>query len=151
MRQSEPTIFTGWWDFGVRACALLTTPRADVDRCDRDLEALARASVAGKMVHAASVATRRAWMASRTRAVARSLGSTLLPEAGAVSWRVGGWMIAVTGATVLVAERFGTFPNGPLAWVVPALLVLVGLSVMALAAPLARAAADRRSSDSHEA
>jgi len=151
MRQPEPTIFTGWWDFAVRAWALLTTPRADIDRCDRDIETLARASAAGKTLHAASLATRRAWRASRTRVVAGSLASTLLPEAGAGSWRVGGWMIAVTGATVLVAAPFGTFPNGPLSWVVPTLLVVAGLSVMALAAPLARAAADRRSSDSHEA
>jgi len=150
MRQSQPTIFTGWWDVAVRAFALLTTPRIDIDRCDRDVEALARASVMGTALHATSLAIRRAWTASRIRAAATSLASTLMPDAGAVSWRVGGWMMAVTGATALLVVRFATLPNGPLIWVVPALLVAAGLCVMGLAAPLARAAADRRSSDSHE-
>ena len=151
MRQTEPTIFTGWWNFSVRAFALLTTPRADIDGCDRGVEALARESLAGRTLHAASLAIRRAWTASRTRAAATALAATLMPEAGAPSWRVAGWMIAVTGATALVVASFATLPNGPLVWVVPALLVAVGVSVMALAAPLARAATDRHSSDTHEA
>ena len=60
-------------------------------------------------------------------------------------------MTAVTGATALVITPLATLPNGPLVWVIPALLVVAGLLVMALAGPLARAVADRRSSDSHEA
>jgi hypothetical protein len=151
MRQTEPTIFTGWWNFAVRAFALLTTPRADIERCDRGVETLARASVVGRTLHAASVAIRGAWMASRTRAAASAFASTLMPEPGTASWRVGGWMIAVMGATALVVARFATLPNGPLVWAVPTLLVVVGLSVMAIAAPLARAAASRHSSDTHEA
>jgi hypothetical protein len=151
MRRSEPTIFTGWWDFAVRAFSLLTTPRADIDRCDRDVETLARGSVVGGVVHAVSLAIRRAWAASRTRASASWLASALMPEPGAAAWRVGGWMAAVTGATALVVEPFARLPTGPLVWTVPALLVVSGLLVMVLAAPLARAAADRRSSDSHEA
>lgn len=135
----------------MRAFSLLTTPRADIDRCDRDVETLARSSVVGGVLHAVSLAIRRAWAASRARASAFWLASTLMPEPGAAAWRVGGWMVAVTGATALIVTPFATLPNGPLVWIVPALLVVSGLFVMLLAAPLARAAADRRSSDSHEA
>jgi hypothetical protein len=151
MRRSEPTILTGWWDFAVRAFALLTTPRADVEGCDRDVESLARTSVVGGAVHAASLGIRRAWAASRVRAFAQWLASALMPKPGAAAWRIGGWMTAVTGATALVVAPLATSPQGPLVWVIPALLVVAGLLVMALAAPLARAAADRRSSHSHEA
>ena len=151
MRRSEPTILTGWWDFAVRAFALLTTPRADVERCDRDVETLARVSVAGRTLHAMSFGVRRAWASSHARAFADWLASALMPQPGAAAWRVGGWMTAVTGATALVITPLATLPNGPLVWVIPALLVVAGLLVMALAGPLARAVADRRSSDSHEA
>ena len=151
MRRSEPTIFTGWWNFADRALALLTTPRADVDRCDRDVERLARTSIAGRALHAASLAIRRAWAASRARASARWLASALMLQPGAAAWRLGGWMTAVAGATALVVAPLAPLPDGPLVWVIPALLVAAGLFVMTLAAPLARAAADRRSSHSHEA
>jgi hypothetical protein len=150
-RRSEPTILTGSWDFAVRAFSLLTTPRADIDRCDRDVETLARHSLAGGLLHTMSLAIRRAWMASRGRTCASWLASTLMPQPGAAAWRVGGWIVAVTGATALAVTPLATLPNGPLVWVVPALLVASGLLVMVLAGPLARAAADRRSSDSHEA
>jgi hypothetical protein len=151
MRRSEPTILTGWWDFAVRAFALLTMPRADVERCDRDVETSVRASATGRALHAVSFGIRRAWAASHARAFADWLASTLIPAPGAGAWRVGGWMTAVIGATALVVTPLATLPNGPLAWVIPVLLVVAGLFVMAMAGPLVRAAADRRSSDSHEA
>ena len=133
----------GWWDFAVRAVALLTSPRADVARCDRDVEALARDSATGGVVHAVSLAIRRAWTASRTRSAAQALAA-VLPSSGTTAWRVGGWIVAVVGATVLVLNPFATRDAGPLIWVTPALIVTAGLVMMASAAPLARAAADRR-------
>src|SRR5262249_52662816 len=143
MRRSDPTILTGWWDFAVRAIALLTTPRADVDRCDRDVATLARTSVVGGALHSVSLATRRAWVASRVHASAYWLASALRPRADAAAWRVAGWMIAVIGATALVVSQLPPSLTGPVRGVVPALLVAPGLLIMAAAAPLARAAADR--------
>jgi len=55
MTRSEPTILTGWWDFAVRAFELLTAPRTDVARSDRQVEALARDSAVGGALHATSV------------------------------------------------------------------------------------------------
>jgi len=144
MARSEPTILTGWWDFAVRAFALLTTPRADVAQSDRQLEALARDSVAGGALHAASDVIRRAWSASRTRSTIASVTAAAVPPSADGQWRLGGWMIVVTGLTALAAVPFSSVSTGLLIWITPALLVVAGLCVMACAAPLARAAADRR-------
>ena len=143
-RTDTPSIFTGWWRFAVRALTELTTPGADIDACDGAIEALARDSVIGGAAHRASVVIRRAWEASRCRAVVSSLVAPLLPESSTATWRAAGWMVAVAGATALVLNRLTPIPIGPLNWVVPAALVAAGLLLMAAAAPLARAAADRQ-------
>jgi hypothetical protein len=134
----------GWWDFAVRAFALLTTPRADVARCDRDVEALARNSAAGHAAHALDLAVRRAWAASRVHSAIHTLASAVAPVGGAPAWRIGGWMTAVAGATAFVLSPLATRDAGPLIRVTPALLVVAGLFVVVCAAPLARASADRR-------
>jgi len=145
MRQKiHASVFTGWWDFAVRAFALLTEPRADIERCDRDVEALARSSAVGNAVHRVSLAVRRDWAASRSRRVVLAAAGALMSEVAAVRWRIAGWMTSVVGVTALIGARWATSPNGPLIWVIPALLATIGLFVMACAAPLARAAADRR-------
>jgi hypothetical protein len=143
-QQTDSTVFTGWWDFAMRAFALLTEPRADIERCDRDVEALARSSAACNALHRLSLAVRREWALSRSRRAAVAAAGALRSEVPAVRWRIAGWMVSVVGVTALVGSRFATSPNGPLAWVMPALLVTIGLFVMVCAAPLARAAADRR-------
>jgi len=142
MSNREPTILTGWWDFAVRALTALTTP-ADTGACDRGVEQLARESVAGNVLHRASTVIRQAWLASWFRSVAMSLAAALTPSPASASWRVAGWMIAVTGATALGLNQLAPIPLGPLTWVVPSALVALGLLVMAAAAPLSRAAADR--------
>ena len=140
----NPSILTGWWHFAVRALTALTAPRADIDACDRAVERLARESVTGAAVHSTSLTIRRAWMASHVRAWASSLITTLAPAPPAAAWRVAGWMVSVVGATALGLNRFASIPIDALNWVVPAALVAAGLLLMAVAAPLARAAADRR-------
>lgn len=142
--RSEPTIRTGWWDFAVRAFALLTTPRVDVTRRDREVEAMARDSVAGQSVHALSLLIRRAWSASTTRASIETTKAVLVPSNTAEQWRVAGWVVAVAGATAAVLMPLGTASVGPLIWIAPAVLVAAGLLVMTCASAFARAAADRR-------
>jgi hypothetical protein len=144
MTRPEPTIFTGWWDFAVRGFSLLTTPRADTARCDRDIEALARDSLAGGVVHAVSLAIRRAWSGSFTRAAGQRMIGDLFPSDGAGAWRVAGWMIAVAGVTSLALGAFSHVTAGPFIKVTPSLLIIAGLFVMACANPLSRAAADRK-------
>jgi len=143
MPQSEPSILTGWWHFAVRALTALTA-RADVDACDRAVEQLARDSVAGAAVHRASETLRGAWATSQFRAWSLSLVTTLAPAPAAAAWRVAGWIVSAAGVTVLGLNRFTSNSIDPLNWVVPAALVAAGLLLMAAAAPLSRAAADRR-------
>lgn len=142
MSTPAPSILTGWWTFAVRTFAALTT-RADVDACDRAVEQLARDSHVGALLHRTSVAIRQAWLASWSRALASRLAVVLMSASPASAWRVGGWMTAVTGATALALNQLALMPMGPLTWVVPSGLVAAGVAVMAAAAPLSRAAADR--------
>lgn len=142
MNDREPTILTGWWNFAVRALSAVTA-RADVDACDRAVEALARESLIGRGLHRVSLRMQSAWAASRFRAAAGALAGALMPDAPASRWRVGGWMLTVAGVTALAVNPLSTNPPWPLTWVVPAVFVACGLFVMAAAAPLSRAAADR--------
>jgi len=135
---------TGWWDFAVRASSALTAPRADIDACDRAVERLARDSLAGAAVHGVSLVVRRAWASSSFRAAAFALAARLTPISTAAAWRVSGWMVAVTGATALGLNTLAPVPAGPLTWVIPVLAISAGLLATLLAAPLARAAGDRR-------
>ncbi|HUK35192.1 MAG TPA: hypothetical protein VLV86_14840 [Vicinamibacterales bacterium] len=144
MRQSEPTIMNGWWQFAVRAVSLLIAPPADPNCCDRAVEDLARDSRVGAGLHATSLAVRRAWANSATRSIAASLVAVMTLPTEIAAWRVGGWMIAAVGGTALVLERFAPISNGPLVWMLPAAIVATGIFVMAAAGPLSRAAADRR-------
>ncbi len=136
-------MLTGWWAFAVRAFAALTA-RADIDACDRAVEQLARESRIGALLHRVSAAIRHAWLSSWSQAFASRLAAILRSESPASAWRVGGWMTAVTGATALALNQLALIPMGPLTWVVPAGLAAAGVAVMAAAAPLSRAADDRR-------
>jgi hypothetical protein len=138
------SILTGWWDFAVRALTGLTTPRADVEACDRALEGLARDSRIGGLLHRVSIAVRAAWSGSQIRSMSAAYLSAALPPAPAARWRTGGWVASVAGATALGLNQLATIPAGPLTWIVPAVLMASGAFVMAAAAPLSRAAADRR-------
>ena len=146
MNERTPTILTGWWDFAVRALSAVTA-RADVDACDRAVEELARESAVGRGLHRASVLMQSAWSASRVRLAAGALVDALTQGSPASRWRIGGWMLAVVGITALVVNPLSTSPPWPLTWVVPAVLVACGCLVMAAAAPLSRAAADRAARD----
>jgi hypothetical protein len=141
---SISTGLTGWWHFAVRALTALTTPRADIDACDRAVEQLARNSVAGSAVHHVSAAIRRAWAGSFVRASTLSLVAMVDSAPPVMVWRAAGWMIAVAGATAWGLDSLAPIPIGPLSWIMPVSLVAAGVFVMAVAAPLSRAAADRR-------
>jgi len=144
MTQAEPSILTGWWHFAVRALSALTTPRADIDGCDRSIEQLARESAVGSFVHRSSAIVQSAWFTSGFRRGTLAVTRVLTPAPSSAAWRVAGWMIAVVGATALGVNELASGPRDPLTWIAPTVLVAAGLLVMLAAAPLARAAADRR-------
>ncbi len=139
----EPTILSGWWDVAVRAFASLTSP-VDINAHDRVVEQLARESLIGNAVHRTSIGIRRAWASSSSRSVWNGFVDLLRSSTAADGWRIGGWMIAVVGATALVLRAYATTADGPLLWVVPSAMIGAGLFVMAAAESLSRAAADRR-------
>jgi hypothetical protein len=142
MNDREPTILTGWWDFAVRALSAVTAP-ADVDGCDRAVEDLARQSLVGRGLHRASEIMQAGWSSSRFRAAADACARILMSGPPAAHWRIGGWMLTVIGVTAVAVNPLSTYAPGPLTWIVPSVIAVFGLFVMALAAPLSRAAADR--------
>jgi hypothetical protein len=56
-----------WWAIAEGFCARLSTPRTDVDRADREVEAMLRASRLGRLATSWPAAIERAWRDSRTR------------------------------------------------------------------------------------
>jgi hypothetical protein len=134
----------GWWRFTRLALEALIAPKADAASCDRAMERLARESRLGAAVHRASWKIRAAWLDSRARAAAAALGRELVPRPGTAStYRVAGWMITVAGATALGMHAIKPTPAGPLSSLVPSLVVAAGVLLMLMAAPVARAVADR--------
>jgi len=135
---------TGWWNFSRRAIEALTAP-ADITANDRAVRDLARDSALGAALHDASRIVRRSWSDSRARAAAWTLRDALTPESAVQQFRIRGWMAVVAGATVLALNAVKPVPVGPLSSLVPSLVITAGMLVMLMAAPLARASADRRS------
>ena len=128
----------GWWQFTRLAIEALTNP-ADVASCDRAMEQLTRESWLGGRLHRVSRIVRAAWLNSRARSAAASLGREIAPSADAATVRTAGWIVAVAGATILVLDAVKPVPVGPLSWMVPSSLIAAGLLLMLAAAPVARA------------
>jgi hypothetical protein len=133
-----------WWYFTRSAIEALTAP-ADADAADRAVRNLARDSVLGAALHGASHVVRRSWVDSRFRAWGAALLRALAQESPAQTLRVRAWIAVVAGAAALAFNALKPVPVGPLSTLVPGLVVSVGALVMVMAAPLTRAAADRRS------
>ncbi len=131
-----------WWLFTRSAIEALTEP-ADVDACDFAVQDLARDSALGSAVRGAGGIAERAWTASRARGAVWAIARTLTPEPAAAAWRVRGWMAVSAGVTILMLNASKPVPVGPLSSLVPSLVIAAGALTMLLAAPLARAAADR--------
>lgn len=134
----------GWWFFTRSAVEALTTP-ADVEACDRSVTELTRESRLAGFIDACSRGAQRAWMHSSTRMGVRALRDALTPDSGAATIRIRGWVAVVTGLTILVLNALKPVPVAPMTALVPVLIVVAGALCMVTAAPLARAAADRRS------
>ncbi len=134
----------GWWNFTRLAIEALTA-RADVAGADRAVRDLARDSRLGKALHDASRIVRRSWSDSRLRTASVALAVTLAGTSDTQKFRLRGWIAVVSGATVLVLYAVKPVPVGPLSSLVPSLVIAAGVLLMLMAAPVARASADRRS------
>jgi hypothetical protein len=67
---------------------------------------------------------------------------TPAPEAAAL--RLRGWITVVAGITVLALNAVKPVPLGPRSWLLPSVAIAAALLAMCMAAPLARAIAERR-------
>jgi hypothetical protein len=133
----------GWWRFTRLAIESLTRPGDGRDgvavECDRAMEQLARESRIGAALHRASWIVRGAWRSSRARAIAMAAGRLLSPV------RMRGWVVAVAGTTTLAMNAIKPTPVGPLSWLLPSLVIAVGLLMVLAAGPLTRAILNRNS------
>jgi hypothetical protein len=125
------------------AIEALTAP-VDVAATDRAVRNLARHSRLGAALHRASRIVRRSWTDSRPRAAAAALAGTLAGGSAAHAFRVRGWVAVVAGVTILGLYAVKPVPVGPLSSLVPSLVIVVGVMLMLMASPVARAGADRR-------
>jgi hypothetical protein len=128
----------GWWRFTRLALEALTTP-ADTASCDRAMEQLARESRIGATLHRVSWTIRAAWLDSRARRLLAGVAGGVAPL------RMRGWIMVVTGATVLALNAIKPTPVGPLSALVPSLVIVAGVLVMLMAGPLSRAILHRTS------
>jgi hypothetical protein len=134
----------GWWTFTRSAIEALTAP-VDVAATDRAVRDLARDSRLGAVLHRASWTVRRSWTDSRLRAAAAALAGTLAGRSAAHAFRLRGWVAVVAGMTILGLYAVKPVPVGPLSSLVPSLVIVVGVGLMLMAGPMARASADRHS------
>jgi hypothetical protein len=141
--RNDPWLF-GWWTFTRRAVEWLTAPPGDTIGCDREVERLARESWLGSRARRAAATVGTAWRQSRSRAITSALVNDLMPAPAAAAIRAAGWTMIVASATALTLNMFRPVSSGPLTWVVPAVVVVIGVLMMVASAPLARAFGDRQ-------
>ena len=129
------------WQFLVDLVRAATEPRADVEWCDRQVEALAAGSAIRRaMVRLADVCRRAADDSVVVAACGRFL-ATHIPRRLVDRVRAAGVVAAVAAATTLVL-RTATTERDPLTWALPAAIGVVGLIAAAAADPIARAMAN---------
>ena len=141
--RNHPWLF-GWWTFTRRAVEWLTAPPGDTVGCDRDVERLARESWLGSRARRAAATVGDAWRQSLSRAITTALVSGLRPAPAAAAIRAAGWTMTVASATALTLNAFRPLSSGPLTWVIPAVVVVIGVLMMVGSAPLAHAFGDRQ-------
>jgi hypothetical protein len=133
----------GWWFLAEDAVRLLSAPRKDVARSDREVEQVFRESwlfTSGRAMRAKAM---RAWADSRVVARTRPVGATLFPPDSTARVRVAGVIALVASITALILQTLEPTPLGPLTWIVPVVTAAAGAAIAFAAAPIARALEDK--------
>ena len=133
----------GWWLFAEAAVRLLSAPRKDVARSDREVEQVFRESwlfTSGRAMRARAM---RAWADSRVVARTRPIATALVPPDSTARVRVAGVIALVASITALILQALEPTPLGPLTWIVPAATAVAGAAIAVAAGPIARALEDR--------
>ena len=122
-----------WWAFANHVATRLTTPRMDVAAADAAAADLLGASRMGRTALMAWEIVRRAWIESRVRAAAEPLHREwhMLDRRGAI--RSAGVLGATAALVVLALQAVQATPPGPLVWILPVVVLIVGTVAMVTA------------------
>jgi hypothetical protein len=134
----------GWWRFSQDVVASLTHPRTDIATADADVRDAMRESRLFAFSGGTVAVVERAWRASVSRQVIERVSSVWQTWILEARVRAVGACIAVMMTTVLVLQTLESSLHGPLRWVFPAIVGLIGLAIAIAAAPIARACGGRR-------
>jgi hypothetical protein len=133
----------GWWLLAEDTLGVLSAPRPDIQRSDREVDQLFRESWLFTAARGMAAKAGQAWADSRAIAAIRTLGADLLPPEPAARVRVVGVLALVASVTGLGVQALKPIPLGPRTWIVPALTAAAGVLVALAAAPIARALEDK--------
>jgi hypothetical protein len=133
-----------WWRFAEDVAASLTSPRTDVATADDDVRAAVRRSRLFTASETLAGDVERSWRASLSRQVVERASSSWYSWLPAVRVRAVGACIAIAMATTLLLETLESSLDGPLRWILPVAVGLIGIAIAIAAEPIARLGGDRR-------
>ena len=133
-----------WWVFAEGAAASLARPRTDVGTADAGVGTAIRASRLFASAERIADAAETAWHASVVRRLVNQAVSEWRECSPAAHVRAIGACAVVAAATALVLQIVESPLDGPLRWILPVCVGLLGASVAAAADPIARAWEDKR-------
>jgi hypothetical protein len=132
-----------WLNYPANLVERLTAPGADIGESDAVLARLLKGSAVSRAAAAAAALVVRAQQDAHVVRSGRTLSAIWFETAGADRNRLVALFMVCLGTTALagVAVRSA----GPLSWILPASIVVIGVFLWLIADPLARAVAARRS------
>lgn len=134
----------GWWFFAEAVAARLTTPPADIEACDADVHRAISGSRLFSFAQTVAVKTERAWHDSRVRRVVDLVEGAWPSGPLGDRIRLVAWCAAVAALIVLLLQTLESAKDGPLRWIPPLAVGVVGAVAACVADPLARAWEDKR-------
>jgi len=134
----------GAWRFAECFVASLTTPPTDITTADADVLAAIRESRLFAWSETMVAAVDRAWRTSMVRRLVERASATGQGWLRVDRVRAVGMVIAVAMATALLVETLETSLDGPLRWILPGAVGLLGIVMALAAAPIARIGGGRR-------
>lgn len=135
----------GWWARAEATIASLTQPRADVAASDAMFEHLFRQSACAAFGQRVWDMGERAWLDSRVRSVLVSVTRRLTAVDRVAQVRAGSAVVVVASLVAIGLQLLKPMAQGPLGWLLPALVTAVAAGAFLAAKPIAWALDDRTS------